>query len=192
MQYRSGVILKLLGWRIEGIVPVEVKKYIIAVAPHTSWKDFFLGLLVRSAMKRKVYYLGKKELFDGPFGFFFRWTGGKPVDRKQKTGFVDQVAELFRAHEEFAIAIAPEGTRKKVSNFKTGFYYMARAAGVPIIPCQFDYEHKVVRFLPPFFPGEDAEEDLDALWALFLDVKGARDNQGIMGVRIADSKKARK
>src|SRR5687767_9799318 len=148
-------ILNLFGWRIVNGVPADLKKYVVAVAPHTSWKDFVLGLLVRTAMGRDIYYLAKKELFDNPFGFFFWWTGGRPVDRKIKTGLVDQVIRLFNEQKEFAIAIAPEGTRKKVQNFRTGFYHIARGAGIPIIPCLFDYHTKEVRFLDPFYPTVD-------------------------------------
>ncbi|MBK9985086.1 MAG: 1-acyl-sn-glycerol-3-phosphate acyltransferase [Saprospiraceae bacterium] len=113
MKYLSRLILRILGWKVILEIPADLKKYVVAVAPHTSWKDFFLGLVVRSSIGRKIYYLGKKELFDSPFGFFFWWTGGRPVDRKQKTGLVDQVVALFNGSEEFAIGIAPEGTRKK-------------------------------------------------------------------------------
>ena len=180
----SRFILKLFGWKIINEIPPDLKKYIIIVAPHTSWKDFFLGLLVRSAAGlKKAYYLGKKELFDSPIGFLFRWTGGKPVDRKQKTGLVDQVVALFNSHDEFALGIAPEGTRKKVTDFKTGFYYMAKKANVPIIPCLFDYEHKTVHFMKPFYTGEDAEKDLDMLWSFFVGVKGAREEYSITGER---------
>ncbi len=183
MQLISSWLLKLLGWRIINEIPPELKKFLIAVAPHTSWKDFFLGLCVRSALGINVFYLGKQELFDSPLGFFFRWTGGKPVDRKQKTGLVDQVASLFNSHDEFAIALAPEGTRKKVSDLKTGFYYMARKANVPIIPCLFDYEHKLVHFLPPFYTTENTERDLNTLWNFYKGVKGAKVEYSIIGER---------
>ena len=176
-------ILKTIGWKIEGDIPSDLRKYVVAVAPHTSWKDFPLGLFIRAALGRTIYYLGKKELFDNPFGFFFRWSGGYPVDRKHKSGLVEQVAELFRTHDEFAIAIAPEGTRKKVTDFKTGFYFIAKAANVPIIPCLLDYEHKRARFLPPFYPSDDAEKDLDTLWNMFRDVKGAVAGKSISGPR---------
>jgi len=165
-------------------IPLELKKYVVAVAPHTSWKDFFLGLLVRSAIGRRIYYLGKKELFDSPIGFFFWWTGGRPVDRKQKTGLVDQVVKLFDGSEEFAIAVAPEGTRQKVTNFKTGFYFIAQKAGVPIVPCLFNYEHKTVHFLKPFYPTDDAEKDLDTIWEYFDGVIGAKEEGSISGERV--------
>jgi 1-acyl-sn-glycerol-3-phosphate acyltransferase len=183
MKWLSRLFLKITGWRIINDIPPSLKKYVVAVAPHTSWKDFPLGLFVRTAMDRNIYYLGKKELFDGPFGFFFWWTGGRPVDRRNKTGLVDQVAKLFAGSEEFAIAIAPEGTRKKVDDLKTGFYFIAKAAGVPVIPCLMDYEHKTIHFLKPFYPGDDAEKDLDTLWSLYRGVKGARPEYGIEGNR---------
>jgi 1-acyl-sn-glycerol-3-phosphate acyltransferase len=105
------------------------------------------------------------------------------VDRRQKTGLVDQVVKLFAGSEEFAIALAPEGTRRKVSDLKTGFYFIARKADVPIIPCLFDYEHKTVHFLKPFYTTSDTEGDLDALWAFFIDIKGANPSAGISGKR---------
>ncbi len=183
MKYLSRLILKILGWKVILEIPADLKKYVVAVAPHTSWKDFFLGLVVRSSIGRKIYYLGKKELFDSPLGFFFWWTGGRPVDRKQKTGLVDQVVALFNGSEEFAIGIAPEGTRKKVSDFKTGFYFIAQKAGVPIIPCLFDYGHKTVHFMKPFYPTSDSEKDLDLIWSYFDGVRGAKVEGSISGVR---------
>jgi len=183
MHHISRWILQLFGWRIINDMPFGLTKYIVAVAPHTSWKDFFLGLLVRSAIHRKIYYLGKQELFDSPVGFFFRWTGGKPVDRKQNTGLVDQVASLFNQHDEFAIALAPEGTRRKVNDLKTGFYYMARKANVPVVPCILDYEHKTVHFRAPFYTTDDAEKDLDTLWNFYRGVKGAKGELSIEGER---------
>lgn len=173
----------MAGWKLINGIPPDLKKYVVAVGPHTSWKDFFLGLITRAALGRRIYYMAKKELFDSPFGFFFRWTGGKPVDRKQKTGMVDQVANLFNTHDEFAIAIAPEGTRRRVQNFKSGFYYMALKASVPIVACLFDYENKIVRFLPPFYPTDDVEHDLDVLWSYFDGIKGANPERGIFGKR---------
>lgn len=186
MKWFSGLLLRILGWKVVVDIPIDLKKFIVVVAPHTSWKDFPLGLVVRASLGRHIYYLGKKELFDSPFGFFFWWTGGRPVDRSHPSGLVDEVAKLFAGHEEFAIALAPEGTRQKVQNFKTGFYYMARRAGVPIIPCLFDFEHKTVHFLNPFYPGEDAATDLDTLWNYFQGVKGANPALGISGRRQAE------
>ena len=186
MKALASSILRLFGWKLQGGIPPDLSKYVIALAPHTSWKDFFLGMVVRAALGRKIYYLGKKELFDSPIGFFFWWTGGRPVDRKHKTGLVDQVVALYNGSPEFGIALAIEGTRKKVKDFKTGFYYIARKASVPIIPCLFDYEHKRVSFLAPFYPTPDAEKDLDNLWQLYVGIKGAKPEWSITGVRQPD------
>jgi 1-acyl-sn-glycerol-3-phosphate acyltransferase len=183
MKFLSKLILKLLGWRIIVEIPPELKKFVVAVAPHTSWKDFPIGIFVRSAIGRHIYYLGKKELFDGSFGFLFWGTGGRPVDRKHQTGLVDQVAKLFAGSNEFAIAIAPEGTRQKVNDLKSGFYFMARKANVPVIPCLLDYEHKTVHFLKPFYTTADTEKDLDKIWGYFVGVKGAVPALSISGER---------
>jgi 1-acyl-sn-glycerol-3-phosphate acyltransferase len=183
MKFLCRLFLKLIGWKIIVEIPSDLKKYVVAVAPHTSWKDFFLGLIVRSAIGRHIYYLGKKELFDSPLGFFFWWTGGRPVDRKHKTGLVDQVVKLFAGHEEFAIGIAPEGTRKKVTDLKTGFYFIAKKAGVPIIPCLFDYGHKTVHFMKPFYTTTDSEKDLDTIWGFYQGVIGANAEFSVSGER---------
>jgi 1-acyl-sn-glycerol-3-phosphate acyltransferase len=183
MKWLSRFLLKIFGWRVNNEIPVSLKKFVVAVAPHTSWKDFPLGLLVRASMDKKIKYLGKKELFDSPFGFLFRWTGGIPVDRRHDSGLVDQVARLFHEHDEFAVALAPEGTRKKVTDLKSGFYYIARAANIPVIPCTLDYEHKTVHFMKPFYPSTDSQRDLDLLWAYYKGVKGARPEKGITGDR---------
>lgn len=183
MALLSKWLLTLLGWKVIIEIPADLKKYIVAVAPHTSWKDILLGFAVRPMLRRKAWYLGKKELFEGPLGFFFRWTGGKPVDRSQKSGLVEQVAQMFQTHDEFVLGIAPEGTRKKVSGLKTGFYYMAKAAGVPIVPCLFDFEHKRVHFLPPYYPTDDVDKDLDTLWNFYKGVKGANPEYSIEGKR---------
>lgn len=181
------MLLKVFGWKVINEIPGDLKKYVVAVAPHTSWKDFFLGLIVRSSIGRKIYYLGKRELFDSPFGFFFWWTGGRPVDRKHKTGLVDQVVALFNGSEEFAIGIAPEGTRKKVSDFKTGFYFIAQKAKAPIIPCLFDYGHKTVHFMKPFYTTSDSAKDLDLIWSFFDGVRGAKVEGSISGPRNSQS-----
>lgn len=183
MKFPGHWFLRATGWRIVNGIPQDLKKYVVAVAPHTSWRDFFLGLAVRSVLGRKICYLGKQELFDSIFGFFFRCTGGKPVNRNLKSGLVEQVAGYFENNEEFAIALAPEGTRKKVQHFKTGFYFIARRANVPIIACVLDYEKKEVRFHPPFYPGDDPKADMDYIWDLFRDVKGAHRSRSISGER---------
>ena len=163
---------KLLGWKIEGDVPRNLTKYIIAVAPHTSNWDFLVGLAVRSIMRFKSNFLGKKELFRKPWGWLFTTLGGYPVDRSSKTNKVDQVVQVIKNSDHFVVAIAPEGTRKKVDKWKTGFYYIAMKANVPILPVAFDYGKKEVRLMPIFQPTGDIEADLKVLKSKYVGVVG--------------------
>jgi 1-acyl-sn-glycerol-3-phosphate acyltransferase len=166
------IFYRLLGWKIQGAYPENIKKFVTIAAPHTHWEDFPLGVLFRSIVNRKIYFLAKASLFKPPFGWFFRWQGGYPVERSQRMNLVDQVVEIFNSKEEFAIALAPEGTRKKVEEWKTGFYYIAKGAGVPIIMVAFDFEHKTFRISDPFYPGENSKEDLKAIRSFYDGIKG--------------------
>ncbi len=152
------VFLKALKWKINGNMP-NVKKYIIVVAPHTSNYDFLVGLSIRSILGFKASFLGKKELFRFPFGWIFRKLGGYPVDRSRHTDLVSAVAAIYEAHDEFAIAIAPEGTRKFVKEWKRGFYFMALKANVPMVLTSFDYKQKTVFISEPYYPTGDKEVD---------------------------------
>lgn len=160
------------GWKIEGDVPRELKKYIIAVAPHSSNWDFLLGLAVRSILGFKSNYLAKKELFAFPLGWLFRYLGGFPVDRKSSMNLVDQAVEIAKQNEHFVVAITPEGTRKKVAKWKSGFYYIAHKAGIPIVFCSLDYGNKKVTFHPPFFPSGNLSADAPLIAAYFKEVNG--------------------
>lgn len=168
----SAFILRLIGWRMEGQVPEDVRKFIIAVVPHTSNWDFPLGLLARSAMRRDVKFIGKHTLFLPPYGFIFRWLGGYPVNRKTSKNYVDSVVEILDSKDEFSICVAPEGTRKKVDRLKTGFYHMARLAKVPIILTKFDYGNKVISFSEPFYTTDDQEADMAFISNYFAGVQG--------------------
>lgn len=165
-------ILKYFGWKIEGEIPANIKHMVIAVIPHTSNWDFPLGLLVRAAMKEKISYIGKSSLFVFPVGIIFRALGGIPVDRSKSNNFVEAVVELFKEHSELKIAIAPEGTRKAVQRLKTGFYYIAKGAGIPILLTKFDFENKVVDFGEVFWPTDDQEADFQYIHQYFRGVQG--------------------
>lgn len=162
---------RAFGWKIVNPFK-DVPKAIIAVAPHTSSWDVVIGMAVRSIMRMKnAHYLGKKELFDSPFGWFFRVTGGVPVDRSSKHHMVDQVAQVFAAEKNFLLAMAPEGTRKRVDKLKTGFWHIAHTAKVPIILAGFDFRNREVRFSDPF-PATDEESDMRRVIAFFREVEG--------------------
>lgn len=171
-QKLSRVLLKWWGWKSSGYDTTGLNKVIYAVAPHTSWKDFILGILVRSERGIHSNFIGKDSLFRPPFGFIFYRLGGHPVDRSQHHNLVQVIIDLFNKNEKFALAVAPEGTRHRVDKFKTGFYYIARGAGVPIVMVQIDAIRREMHFSEPFWPGDDAEKDLATLFQHFKGIQG--------------------
>ncbi|MDN4164069.1 lysophospholipid acyltransferase family protein [Cytophagales bacterium LB-30] len=174
------IFIKILGWRLVGNFPHHIHKFIVAVAPHTSNWDFLVGLAGRSLFRiQYVKFLGKSQLFKWPYGFLFRWLGGYPVDRSKHNNLVDQVVEMYRKHERFAIALAPEGTRSKVSQIKTGFYHIARKAEIPIILVGFDYAKKQIIVRDPFYPSVDAEADMVEILNFFKGISGKYPELGI-------------
>ena len=152
------IYFKLLGWKTVGELP-KLNKCVVAVVPHTSWVDFFLGLLIRRVINQDINFIGKKSLFNPPFGWYFRWMGGSPIDRSKSNDTVTAISNIFNEKEVFRLALSPEGTRKKVEKWKTGFYYIAKAANVPIILVAFDYGHKQIKFSKPFKPTDNIEVD---------------------------------
>lgn len=171
---------KVFKWTTVGNFPPEIKKFICIVAPHTSNWDFFVGLASRSILKlRNVKYLGKSQLFRWPYGFIFRKTGGYPVFRDKHNNLVDQVVDIFNSKDDFAIALAPEGTRKKVNQLKTGFYHIAVKANIPIMMVGFDYSRKMVVIRTPFYPTGDIEMDLPIIMDFFKEIKGKHPEYGI-------------
>ncbi|MGB5237916.1 MAG: 1-acyl-sn-glycerol-3-phosphate acyltransferase [Flavobacteriaceae bacterium] len=165
------IYYKLLGWTFEGPFP-DVSKCVVIVAPHTSWLDFFLGLLIRRVLGKDFHFVGKKSLFNPPFGWYFRWLGGAPVDRSKSSDTVSAIADIFHEKSEFRLALAPEGTRKKVSQWKSGYYYIAQNAGVPIIMVAFDYGRKQIKVSDPQYPSGDYENDRKTYERFFKGVEG--------------------
>lgn len=170
----------ITGWKIQGSIPAHLKKYIIAVAPHTSSWDFVIGLMARSILKiQHSKFIGKDSLFKPPFGWFFRAVGGYPVDRSGHHDITDQVAAIFASHDKFILGLAPEGTRKKVTKLRTGFYYIAKKARVPIIPCGFDFSRKLIVLAAPFYPTENLEADMKVLMGFYRLIRGKNPELGI-------------
>jgi len=147
------------GWRIAGQLP-DVAKLVAIAAPHSSNWDVIWGLLVKVGLRLDVHFIGKREAFFWPLGPMLRNFGGIPIDRSAAHGVVDEMRRQFEAHERFWLAIAPEGTRKKVHKWKSGFWHIARAAGVPILPVYFHYPEKTVGFGPLLYPGDDLDADM--------------------------------
>ena len=160
------VFFRLMGWKIEGEFPF-LKKLIIAVYPHTRSMDFVIGLLTRSVLNEKISYVGKKELFNPLTGWFFRVLGGTPVNRNSNENKVSAIAKIFKEKDTFRMAIAPEGTRKKVDHWKTGFYYIALEAEIPILLVHFNYPYKKISFLKLFYPTGDMVKDIKEMKAYF-------------------------
>jgi len=169
------IYFKLLGWNIAGNINASkdsVKKAVIIAAPHTSWHDFYIGVLLRKILRLKTNFVGKKELFVGPLGWYLRGIGGAPIDRHARENKVKAIAKLFEDRDEFRMAMAPEGTRKKVEKWRTGFYYIAKTAKVPIIMFTLDFENKQNKISEPFYPTENMEADFKFMKNFFKDVKG--------------------
>jgi 1-acyl-sn-glycerol-3-phosphate acyltransferase len=171
------IFFRIMGWSIVGQPDPKIKKCIMIVIPHTSWHDFYIGLLARGIIGLDMHWVGKKELFRFPFGAYFRWMGGAPLDREGGLNKVDTIAAIFSKRKVFRLGISPEGTRKKVTELKTGFYYIALKAQVPIIPVAFDYLRKEVRFAPAFDPTGDYQADLQKILPHFIDAVGKNPNE---------------
>lgn len=169
------IYYKFFGWKVVGNTNFSkdtVKKAVIIAVPHTSWHDFYIAILLRSVVGIKVNFVGKKELFKWPFGYYFRAVGGRALDRTSGQNKVEEIAKLFDGQEEFRLAIAPEGTRKKVEEWKTGFYYIAKAAKVPIIMFTLDFKNKQNKVSQPFYPTDDMASDFKFMKAFYNGVEG--------------------
>lgn len=172
---------KLLGWKIVGKFPgEETPKFIIIVAPHTSYWDYPIGVAARKLGGVDSKYLAKNELFKyPPLAWFFKSMGGYPVDRGKNSSMTDAIVELFNSKERFSITITPEGTRKRVDKWKSGFYYVAQKANVPIVLCAFDFENKRVIVEPPQYVSGDLDKDIEEMKAYFRGIKGKNPDQGV-------------
>lgn len=146
-------VLKFKGWKMEGQFP-NLGKMVACVAPHTSNWDFVVALGTAFALRLRISFLGKHSLFKGALGWWMRKIGGIAVDRSAPQGLVQQVADVF-ARQNMVLGVAPEGTRKKVEHWKSGFLHIARAANVPVLLVYLDYKKKVIGFGPLLEIGDD-------------------------------------
>lgn len=168
------IFFTLLGWKQEGTFDKNLKKCVFIVVPHTSWYDFFIGVMTRGVLGIDINWVGKKELFIFPFNYYFSWMGGTPLNRQKNENKVDSIAKIFHQKEAFRLAIAPEGTRKKVEQWKSGFYYIAQKANVPIVPVAFDWGRKTIIVSEPFYTTSNYEEDVKILEKNFEGVIGKK------------------
>jgi 1-acyl-sn-glycerol-3-phosphate acyltransferase len=158
--------LRLAGWTFEGTVPNR-PKLVFIVAPHTSNWDFLIGIAAMFALGIRVTFFGKDTLFRPPFGVVMRWLGGIPVFRNSPHNVVEQTVDQVRAHPRIAVGLSPEGTRRKRPRWRSGFHFVARGAGVPIVPVALDYPARTIRLFALHEPADNLEADLKVLGSLF-------------------------
>ena len=174
----SRAYLRLAGWQVEGSLPLEARKSVFIAAPHTSNWDLPYTLMVAFVLQLDIRWMGKASLFRWPFGWFMRWLGGIAVDRSRSN---DLVAASARALTEAAgamqLIVPPEGTRGRTRYWKTGFYYIAAAAQVPIVLAYMDYERKVSGLGPVFVPSGDLQTDMARIKAFYAPFKGRNAGQ---------------
>lgn len=166
------IFFKVMGWKVKGTFDTQIKKCVMIVVPHTSWFDFFIGVFFRGTYPVEINFLAKKELFKFPLGPYLKWMGGIPLNRSKTENKVDTIAKIFEKNEVLRLSLSPEGTRKKVDTWKSGYYYIAQKANVPIIPIGFDYENKQVIVFDLFMTTNNYEQDAKFLENLFKNVKG--------------------
>ncbi|TDF42092.1 acyltransferase [Alteromonadaceae bacterium M269] len=161
--------LKSTGWCFSGEFP-NCSKMIIAVAPHTSNWDFFIGLAVKFCFKLKIQFLGKHTIFVPIIGKLLRYWGGIPVERSKAHGVVNQLTEIFAKQNELVLCLSPEGTRKRIDQWKTGFVQIARHARVPVLLVGFDYQVKKIKIGPLVSVGDDIEVAMEKIYRFFSNV----------------------
>lgn len=176
MAWLGLVFLKIMGWRVEGKIPA-INKFVIIAAPHTSNWDFPITLAVAFVLRMKIYWMGKAAMFRWPFAAALRWLGGIPIDRSQSHNVVEQSIQAFQKLERLIMVVPPEGTRKKVSYWKTGFYHIARGANVPIVLGFLDYKRKAGGIGPTFYPTGLLEEDMKRIQAFYTTITGKRQSE---------------
>jgi 1-acyl-sn-glycerol-3-phosphate acyltransferase len=170
-EFSRFIFFKILGWKIVGSFP-ELKKYVVIAVPHTSWTDFPIAILARNTSEVKINFIGKDSLFKRPFGFLFKLLGGTPVDRTKSNNLVDAIVNIFNSKKEFRLGISPEGTRKKVEKWKTGFYYIAKGANVPIVMATLDYKNKQVKIASPYYTTSNVGKDFAVFTSFYQGIQG--------------------
>lgn len=180
------LFLWITGWKLGGEVSSH-KKYILIAAPHTSNWDLVFMLAFAYVCDVQISWLGKHTLFRWPFGPFMRWLGGIPIDRRAHHNTVQHVAQLFGERESLVLAVPAEGTRKYREYWKSGFYFMAQEAHVPIVLGFLDYKNKRGGFGPALMPTGNIRADMDQIRAFYKDITGRHpENQGRIRLQLED------
>ncbi len=164
-------LLKIMGWNIKGTSP-DIPQYLCIAAPHTSNWDMFYFLLLASAMNVKLSFMAKRSLFKPPFGFLTRMLGGISIDRSKDSNVVDATIRVFREQERVVIALLPEATRTRTDHWKSGFYFIAQGANVPIVMFYMDFSRKEGGSSQPFYLTGDPDFDMDHIRAFYAGKQG--------------------
>jgi 1-acyl-sn-glycerol-3-phosphate acyltransferase len=166
-------VLRVMGWSVQGNIP-NLPKLVLIAAPHTSNWDFIVGVAAKLALGLDAMWMGKDSLFRGPLGHVMRRLGGRPVDRAASHDVVREMVGEFNRRERLVLALAPEGTRKRVERWRTGFYHIAHAARVPIVPVALNFGARAIQIGSPFTTTGDVDADVHTLQQRFADVRGRR------------------
>jgi 1-acyl-sn-glycerol-3-phosphate acyltransferase len=165
--------LRATGWRIVGAMP-SVRKCVMIAAPHTSSWDFPYTIAIAAALRARIHFIGKQELFAGPAGRLFVALGGIPVDRSRRTQMVQAMVDEFARHEDFVLLVPAEGTRGRGEYWKSGFYRIAQGAGVPIALGFLDFARREGGIGPLVYPTGDLRRDMDVIRAFYAGKVGKR------------------
>jgi 1-acyl-sn-glycerol-3-phosphate acyltransferase len=178
LRYFSIAFLRLTGWKIDGALPTGVGKCVLIAAPHTSNWDLPYMLMVAFQLRLHVYWMGKQSIFRPPFRGVMMWLGGIPVNREKSSNMVAASAEaITRSTSAIQLVVPPEGSRSKVRYWKTGFYYIALGANVPIILAYMDYHDKKSGLGPVLYPSGDLDADMKIIKAFYAPFKGKNATQ---------------
>ncbi|MEH6712917.1 MAG: 1-acyl-sn-glycerol-3-phosphate acyltransferase [Paraglaciecola polaris] len=163
-------VLQLMGWQFSGEF-AQHKKMIIAVAPHTSNWDFVIGIAVAFSLKLKITFFVKSSLFIPLFSRLLRRWGGVPIKRHQAHGVVEQMVAKIREADKMILCLAPEGTRSKQENWKTGFLHIASKSDIPVFLVAFDYKKKRIELGPVLKIGKDTQQELNRIYQHYSTVQ---------------------
>lgn len=164
-------LVTLSGWHLVGEFP-DVPKLVLIAAPHSSWWDGIWGLLIKTALGSNIHFMGKQELFTGPLGWILRRMGGMPIDRLAAKGVVEQMVDAFNDKPALWLGLAPEGTRKQVEVWKSGFWHIAHQAAVPVFPIAFHYPDKTIHLGSLFELSDDMQADIKQLRQFYAPFQG--------------------
>ena len=170
-RWLSIFLLKIFGWRTEGVLP-DIPKFVMIAAPHTSNWDFPLMMSIAFKLKGKLYWMGKETLFRKPFNGFFKWLGGIPIDRGRSNNVVKQMVDNFSKMDKLILTIPPSGTRKMVKKWKSGFYHIAAGANVPVVLGFLDFKRKIGGIGPVVTVTGDMSQDMQGIRAFYADIEG--------------------